>query len=165
MNTAMIGRGSGNKSYTTKRGDDVHVRYNAKVCYRPDSSSFNTVMNRLAALGFLPKLIDLWDIVPYSFVLDWCIPIADLLQHIDDTNNVSTLPLSYLLLSKRVRYAVHREFAVNNHKFRVEFTYGLYERKILHSLPSDLWLGCTFRDPRKRWITALALIVQRVIPS
>jgi len=49
----------------------------------------NTVARRAALNGLSNPLMVAWEIVPYSFVVDWFYPIGDYLSRIDATNGLS----------------------------------------------------------------------------
>lgn len=50
----------------------------------PDfAKSFGKFADRLNSLDLYPNLANLWDLIPYSFVLDWFIPVQQWLEEID----------------------------------------------------------------------------------
>lgn len=62
-------------SYTESATTEVSIRY--KVYYTMDSGSVNFMRN----LGIQQSLATPWEVVPFSFVVDWFLPIGTYLQN------------------------------------------------------------------------------------
>jgi len=60
------------------------VRGNASVTYGIDSS----FMSNLSQLGIINPASLAWELLPYSFVVDWFIPIGSFLERLDYTNGL-----------------------------------------------------------------------------
>lgn len=56
---------------------------NYKVCYKPDNSILKSSLKRLWDWDMYPSLQNLWDLVPYSFCVDWGGDIEKVLSQID----------------------------------------------------------------------------------
>jgi hypothetical protein len=54
-------------------------------------SGFASSVNILQAWDLFPSLSNVWDIIPYSFVIDWFVRVDDFLQDIDSNVQYSTL--------------------------------------------------------------------------
>lgn len=157
----MFGRGTCTETMTSG-GCTTTLRCNTKVCYGPDVGSLDSFLSRLSLLHLAPKLEDLWDLIPYSFVVDWVIPVTDAINNLENTVNQQNLPLKYVVNSRKVTRDIQRSMTVGIHSFTVNLRFVRYERIVGTKLPSDMWLGVNFRDPRKHALTAAALLIQRL---
>lgn len=54
-----------------------------KVCYKPDRSPLKVMLKRLWDWDMYPSLQNLWDLVPYSFCVDWGGDIEKVLEQLD----------------------------------------------------------------------------------
>lgn len=159
----MIGHGRSKDEETNDDGCKVAVEWFAKVVYGPDVSSLNAFLARISSLGLIPKVGDLWDLVPWSFVIDWLIPIGDYLYHLEEMSNVQQLPLLSCVITCKSTSQVKHSFKVNNVMFDFDGKVVNYNRVAQTTLPSDMWLGVRFRDPRKQILTATALLIQLIV--
>jgi len=80
------------------------MKLRAKASYRIS----DTVENRAVAMGLTNPLQVAWELVPYSFVIDWILPVGDYLSSIDSLLSASHLTV-YRGMSHERRYEVfHR---------------------------------------------------------
>lgn len=159
----MIGHGDDVESWTVEDRYDAVLKYTAKVVYGADTHSLSELYGRFVALGLTPTLGDLWDMIPFSFVIDWLIPIQDAIENMERKANTQTLPLRYLLLGRKLTRKTSHQWKVGVHTFTISLTKVEYERTVDFSLPDDMWLGIKFHDPRKHWLTAASLIIQHYV--
>jgi len=158
----MIGRGTASKVVDGKfgPGSEYELRYDAKLVYGPDTSSFNGWRLTLEALGFVPNVSDLWDLVPWSFVFDWFIPIGEAIDNTNDMMVVQRLPLIYCIITRRASAKVNLSLAHSSGTYEINLKSRSYDRTVATRLPKDMWLGLTWKDPRKQLLTGSALLIQ-----
>jgi len=154
----VVGRGTSTKVSEHEFGTYVDM-YTTKVTFLPDTSSFRMWMKTLHLLGFTPSWADLWDLAPFSFVADWFIPIGEAIDNTEDMMVLQQLPLQYLLYSRKIIMQYNRGFVDNGHLFSVDLKLVTYRREASKRLPKDMWMGLKFRDPRKQFLTAGALVI------
>jgi hypothetical protein len=160
----MTGRGRESKVVRDEGGFKTTLTYTTKVVYGPDIRSLDMMIARFGILGFTPRLGDLWDIVPYSFVVDWILPIGDAIYNIENLSDAAKLPLLSYVGTRKALTEVSSSFVSNGHTFDVNLEFVEFTRDVRSDkLPDDVWLGISFQDPRKHSITAAALIVQRAL--
>lgn len=67
-----------------------------KIRYAPyDNPMLNLLYSGLSGLqrlGLDPSLVNMWDMIPFSFIADWFIPIGDNLQRLADQKWAATMP-------------------------------------------------------------------------
>lgn len=65
---------------------------------------YNEVMATLGSWGLSPiTLSDVWDAVPYSFVVDWFVNVSDLLENPERRGFMDSLPVSNIWVSEKSR--------------------------------------------------------------
>lgn len=52
-----------------------------------------SISHAALALDVAPTLTNLWDLVPYSFVVDWLVPVGEALETIDSMTKLSQFPV------------------------------------------------------------------------
>lgn len=58
----------------------------------------------LAAIGIEPNAQNLWDMIPYSFVVDWFLHIGDLLHYVESWGDAISLPTSEIWFTYKSEY-------------------------------------------------------------
>jgi len=52
--------------------------------------------------GIYPEMVNLWDVLPYSFVADWFVQVGDFLEGVDDYMNQKWyFPIQYCIMSEK----------------------------------------------------------------
>lgn len=157
----MIGRGTATTTVPHRHGTAT-VTWTAKVVLDSGWGPW-AGLSRWQALGLLPSTTDLWDLVPYGFVMDWVLPIASSIQKFETLSNVLLGGIRYCVLSKEVNGHCQGSFTLGTHAFNVNVTDNHYHRWVKYGLPLDMSLGTTaFSDPRKHGLAGSALLIQRV---
>lgn len=72
----------GIKRYVTQRFE-VRAKARYKIA--------DPTLKQLSQLGITNPLLLVWELIPYSFVFDWIIPVGDFLESLDSLNGVSEL--------------------------------------------------------------------------
>lgn len=158
----MVGRGTASQTFPIKNGSAL-VEHHAKVVMGSGWGPFADVA-KLQLLGLIPGVVDLWDDVPYSFVVDWVMPIQDSLQKFQSMAAILQLPLKYIVVGRKVTRSISADFTTGGHNFNLQVNAVDYSRNIIHSFPLDMSFGdLSFRDPRKHGLIGASLILQRFL--
>jgi len=72
-------------------GVSVGDRYNLKIYYSPIDDKFLSLIKTLMDWDILPTLQNVWDLIPYSFVVDWFTDFSRTLDRIDTHTYLNTL--------------------------------------------------------------------------
>lgn len=83
-------------------GEDVHIEGHMKVYLDNRPAIKRKLIKDLHQWDLVPDLENIWDFIPYSFVLDWVIPVGDLLTRLDAANYVSVFPILGALYSVKL---------------------------------------------------------------
>jgi hypothetical protein len=138
----------------------VDLSQYVKIAIDDNDSMLYSLMNELDSWGFYPTFENIWDLIPYSFVVDWLLGVGDFLERIDTRLRVLRLGIRYVTLSRKLNY---RYDIVPDSQSPYS---GFIERVHYHRWVSDqcpvppLSLQTTFKD-FSHWLESAALIVQR----
>lgn len=76
---------------------------NMKIAYKPyENQCLNSLLEFISMpkrLGLDPSLYNIWDMVPFSFVVDWFVPIGDNLERISNQTWAATMPYQTQVLA------------------------------------------------------------------
>jgi hypothetical protein len=79
----------------------VTLRSKVRTKYHPDS--LMTAAFTADSVGLLPRLSTLWDLVPWSFLVDWFTPVGEYLQIVDSQAKILALDMTYCVHSISVK--------------------------------------------------------------
>jgi hypothetical protein len=133
-------------------GRDVTMRCRIPVINHMDSAAHN-MWDTLYVYGLQPDLYILWDMIPYSFIVDWALPIGDFAAAIDTMNNLNS---SYWSLGTPT-YSLKYMSGQNN-------TVSCYTRWVGTAPPmllNGVWAnqGVSYRTMAKRGADVVSLII------
>jgi hypothetical protein len=132
------------------------------VCCSTMDHGLAQVCRAAMDIDVFPELGNIWDVIPFSFVVDWFVPFGDLFDAIDANTYKSTLSVHYCTISQN--YVFHGanvgEWLPNlGGTFQGTADVRLYSRQVTHSIPSP---SLELHTPTgfTQWIPAGALIAQ-----
>lgn len=131
-----------------------------KVAVENEDEGFKSLLNRLDDLGSLPKTENLWDLIPYSFLVDWFVDVGGLLERVDAYNRIMRLRIPYVTMSRKetidATFRVASGFPYHGQISRVH-----YQRWVSDQCPVPP-ASVSFGDLlSNHWLEAGALLLQR----
>jgi hypothetical protein len=78
--------------------ENVTLIARSKLRVTIDNTAFMAMVAGTKAVGLFPSLSAMWDLVPFSFVVDWVLNMGDRLQAVDD---------AALLLAINIHWCIH----------------------------------------------------------
>lgn len=159
----LMGRTIANASHHASFEEDnvsYSLEQHVKLCLSDEDSALNSLIRDLDSYGFLPTFKRLWDLVPFSFVIDWLVQIGDLLDRADKIGRLLKLDIHYCVLSQK-RIVTSRLQASPSLPISGQFSWSHYHRwvQVRAPLPPlSLQASSTASD---HWLEATALILQR----
>lgn len=124
-----------------------------------NASKVGRFLDKIEKLSLAPTSSRLWDLVPFSFAIDWILPVGDLLASMDGRAYISTLKPRVVV--KSIKDTTPMDVVYPGYSFcgRTEFSY--YRRFVSASLPPMEWvLNPTDLDVSEV-VTGGALIISR----
>lgn len=125
------------------------------------------LVSRIKRVGYeldtLPTAANLWDLVPFSFVLDWVLPIGDRLEEIEARNYMSSLPVICVFYSEVIEY--DRAITINGWESYGELHHKVYRRNCSKRLviPSKFLSGSSISELPSHIIEGASLLVQQLL--
>jgi hypothetical protein len=78
----------------------------AKIRGNLNPHSYLAAILPLHAFGLVPSLAHLWDLLPFSFVVDWFVNVGRRLEDVDSSVEMLCLDTNYVTLSMNVHYPI-----------------------------------------------------------
>lgn len=85
------------------KGVPVQSRCQIK-CRRRELSFMKSLLLDLDTLGLTPDFYVIWDSIPYSFIVDWFLPVGDILSVVDAQRTYSEENFDYSLIGYSMKY-------------------------------------------------------------
>lgn len=138
-----------------------HVTHTLSLEVETLDNGLADACRKMMDLDVFPELGNIWDIVPYSFVIDWFLPLGDFLEQIDSRTYRSTLNFVRGTYSRKTTASVHPLRGVQAH-LQGDATLVVYERVALTEIPEPI---LTLHSPAEfnQWIPAGALTLQALL--
>jgi hypothetical protein len=136
------------------------LEQHVKLAIADEDSKFIALLNAMDKIGFFPTLETVWDLIPYTFVVDWFVTAGDLLHRIDTYMRLDRYDVRYATTSiKEVATMGITPSDITGVTGTVEVV--RYQRWVSDQCPAPrLSLQSTFQD-FDHWLESGALIVQR----
>lgn len=127
--------------------------------------AIDQLKNRILRIGYetdlLPTFENIWDLIPYSFVSDWFVPIGDALAHREATSYMQTLPIEDVFLTTKVEWDNDLEEYTEHGFVHTEIRQKYYWRICTRELPLPRMQVDTPKGfSPKHWLESSAIILQ-----
>lgn len=135
------------------------VTSRVKLGYDDSNPLAETLSERLRDMGAFPSVDNLWELIPFSFVVDWFLGVGDLLETIDVNARAMTIPIKYTTTSHKDVVDVDIGMLPEYHGMTGNLTFSLYSRSVSRyapSLPLDFEVS---NELPNHWLEAGALII------
>lgn len=145
-------------NFTFSGGSSTLVQ-RIKISVDDEDSMVQKLYQGAVKIGIFPTLVNLWDLVPYSFVIDWFVDVGGLLERIDNNLLFKTLNINYVVTSSKsttILSISDPQSGITGNYYRVA-----YHRGVSDQCPTpSLTLQLTSKD-FDHYVEASALIIQR----
>lgn len=133
------------------------VTYSLTGTYQCDfHNEVQKLWYQLDQLGLQPNLQNIWDMVPYSFVVDWFLPLGDYFSHVDRAFLFGNKSLSESVYS--CPYRIYDLFVSTKENGTIDCGTGwhaessIYTRRCLQHVPSLVFYSDSYEPSSKTWI-------------
>lgn len=136
---------------------------NFKLYYNPLDNDLVDVIRTAMSWDVFPTLANVWDYIPFSFVVDWFANVQDTLERIDHNTYISTLRVLSCIQTTRMKVTIPSNIVLGATPGGMvvgDFTFIHYDRSISPTAPDPI---SRFDLPRSfdHWIEGAALFLQR----
>lgn len=87
-----------------------NTEYVFTLRYNRDTGGVQGALRRLADADFLPTLSNVWDMVPYSFVVDWFVDVESFFSAYDTETYYNLISVDYAIYTSRRTYTIYASF-------------------------------------------------------
>nr|AOG30804.1 phage maturation protein [ssRNA phage DC] len=130
------------------------------------NQAIDQLKNRITRIGLeldiLPTFENIWDLIPYSFVLDWFVPIGKTLEHREETSYMQSLPVEDVFMSIKVANAIDDTRYVQGGVLHTEISRKYYVRNCTSRLPLPKMHIEAPKGAQSHWLEASAILLQAV---
>lgn len=120
------------------------------------------LMNGLDSWGFYPDRAAVWELVPFSFVVDWFVNVQENLERRDAQFWREYYNVHAAILATKMETDFSIEDLNPNSLVHGSVTISLYDRRVERSLPSpEIDFDLSLPKGVHAWVTSAALVIQR----
>lgn len=128
---------------------DIKHLFSAYLSYGKQLS-FNEDYEKLCKSGFFPTLSNMWDLVPYSFIVDWFTDIGDCLANVDSYLLYQNSRIEWQFGFSTLSYSYPVELEIMGTVYKAVMK--AYDRKLLVYCPSFGGWSPQLSDNPATWI-------------
>lgn len=148
----------------TAVAEDGTFRYDLeqriKVAIAEEDSSFDKLIDQFDSLGLFPTYENIWDLLPYSFVVDWFVQIGDLLERVDNCQRLMRYNIRYVTMSESEMMS-GMSSGTSSFPFMGQIKWSSYRRWVTDHCPLPPLTLTASPTVSDHWLEAGALIIQR----
>lgn len=148
--------------HASLRVDDISftLEQHVKLCVDTNANTLDSIIRDVENVGFSPTLSNMWDLVPFSFVVDWFVNVGDLLDQADKAFRLFRFRIYYSTLSIK-RCAQGSITATPDLPFHGQIRWSYYHRWVQIGAPLPPLSLPISSNGASHWLEATALIIQR----
>lgn len=135
------------------------LEQHVKVAVGNEDHGLLDLVNKIDSLGFLPTMENIWDLIPYSFVVDWFLDIGGLLARIDGYVRLLRYGVKYATMSQK-RTASAELVPTPDFPYSGKINLVQYHRWVTDQCPEPP-LSLNAPPDFDHWLESGALIIQR----
>lgn len=158
------------RARTTQSINDGHRTWTRTLALRvvcdtyPSSlRKIGQTIDNLYSLDVMPTLGNIWDLIPMSFVVDWFIPVSEVLENIDTRGRLQSFSIHVVTRSEKWKSERPTSISIPGFVTQSRVVDTFYKRRVGTTLPLRGVLDTTPSGPAgiRRFFDATALTVQR----
>jgi len=92
---------AGHIEHLTSGNEYYELEQHIKLGIDNEDNALQALEQGLENIGMLPTMENLWDLIPYSFVVDWFVQVGDLLERADACQRLMRLNIRYATMSRK----------------------------------------------------------------
>lgn len=143
-----------------QEGVSFKLEQHLKMAIAEEDDALDLLIERLESFGVFPTLENVWDLVHYSFLIDWFVDVGGFLERVDTRLRLLRLNIRYVTMSRKtwidgyIPVKLSSSLTGTYHQVR-------YHRWVSGQCPvPPLSLKTPLAD-FNHWLEAAALIIQR----
>lgn len=145
---------------TNIKNTQYSLEQRIKLAISTEDDGFQLLLQQLESMGTLPTLENVWDLIPYSFVLDWFVDVGGFLERVDTRLRLLRLNIRYATMSRKIRIEGMLK-ASPGHPYAGYVTWEHYHRWVSSQCPVPPLSLQMNNEDFNHWLESGALLVQR----
>jgi len=139
------------------------TQFHQKIYYLNDDVDWIKGIRLALTTGLFPSLTNVWDFVPYSFVIDWFFDLGSLFERVDTNTLISVLPIQAACQSRCDKTAVSCSSLpeMTSRNFQGFINYQRYRRDIVSSITPPGWRIDAKKEGFDHWVESGAMLIQK----
>jgi hypothetical protein len=134
------------------------LEQHVKLAYSGTDDKITELAENMDKLGILPDLQNIWDLIPFSFVIDWLVKVSEFLGYFDFYQKALRMRIRYVTMSRK--YVTSVEYGDDKFPFTGLAKVVSYHRWVTDQCPLPP-LTLQSSSPQGHFLEASALILQR----
>lgn len=148
-------------STLSQDGNVYSLEQRIKLAIGNDDNELFALIKRLESMGTFPTFNNVWELMPYSFIIDWFIGVGKFLDRVDTRLRIMRLDIRYATMSRKTNVTGLLSWD-SEHPYQGSVLWEHYHRWVSDQCPvPPLSLQPTFQD-FNHWLESSALLLQRM---
>lgn len=135
-----------------------HSKRSYHLGYMPYDNVLSNLIGKLESYGARPTFERLWNVLPYSFIVDWFFDVSSVLKSMDTSIALSTLDVVWSITTDSVETVYPLLYDIRAQ----DVTFKVYQRRVSPNPPTPNYFGQLGKvRAHKHLLEGSALIAQR----
>lgn len=130
-----------------------------KIAVNSSDPYISKAFEGMRTIGGFPSVDNLWDLVPYSFVIDWFVDIGGFLERVDTSYRTATLGIQYCTMSNTKDVSYKLPYSASSMGISGTISRRYYSRHVQPDVPEQPLNFEVSNELPNHWLEAGALIV------
>lgn len=141
----------------------IRKEYHYKIRYRPQSSQGTALLKTLREYSLLPTLVTAWDLVPFSFVVDWFYSFQRELERFQFRTDYLLYDIVAITKSEKITFSIKDTFLADVYPELNGILFTIYRRYISDVVdqPSYFFTDGYVPNPGRHIVEAACLLMKQ----
>lgn len=132
-----------------------------KLAVAKEDNGLEALISAFESMGVLPNFENVWDLLPYSFLIDWVINVGGLLERFDASQRIERFNVDYVTMSQKLTVTLDLLPMSADNTLTGPIRTVHYHRWVSDQCPVPA-MSLQFGLPApSHWLEAAALLIQR----
>lgn len=150
---------AGRETSHVKDNTTWYVNQRIKIATAADELVFSSILRGFDNVGLFPSYENVWDLIPFSFVVDWFVDVGNFLEDYDNLLRLDRLNVKYVTMSKKTTSTQ----TISSPETGANGTMSLvqYHRWVTRQCPVPKLALSRTSQTQTHWVESGALILSR----
>lgn len=141
----------------------IRKEYHYKIRYRPQSSQGTALLKTLREYSLLPSLVTAWDLVPFSFIVDWFYSFQRELERFQFRTDYLLYDIVAITKSEKITFSIRDTFIASQYPELDGILFTIYRRYVADVVdqPSYFFTDGYVPNPSRHIVDTLCLLMKQ----